>query len=195
MEVQSLGCFWQPSPQKNKQICILHSTTTHTYVRQSFKSSSPNCSIPTLASSSLLFPSVTLSLSALTPLPISPPFIMRQERLSSQAPLSILFSETPSSLFHSPHFSLVADCSPVSPSPALPAVCGSLAQCWSFPPARSPESCSGSSSLWTSTQKNRWNLCYKWYKRHNWLKTLTFTLLPTKYFNISLIIEQHFTFS
>lgn len=86
--------------------------------------------------------------------------------LISSAP-SILFSETPSSLFHSPHFSLVADCSPVSPSPALPAVCGSLAQCWSFPPARSPESCSGSSSLWTSTQKNRWNLCYNWYKRHN----------------------------
>lgn len=86
MEVQSLGCFWQPSPQKTKQICILHSTTTHTYVRLSFKNSSPNCSIPTLASSSLLFPSVTLSLSALTPLPISPPFVMRQERLSSQAP-------------------------------------------------------------------------------------------------------------
>lgn len=41
---------------------------------------------------------VTLSPSALTPLPISPPFVMPEERLSSQVPPpSILFSETLSS--------------------------------------------------------------------------------------------------
>lgn len=57
---------------------------------------------------------------------------------------------------HLPHLSLVACCSPESPSPAPPAVCRFYARYWPCPSASNPGSCSGFSSLHSENSTFKW---------------------------------------